>query len=725
MNLYFIFVIVFKIIIFKVMRFFSNILLVIIILTFFNFKCENICQEAIEDLLKNKPLFDGSNPLINSGTGIQDLGDYDACNRTPNSVYLLAKIDASQNGMTISVYLGMCVPEVCGMKENMYIIENIIRQKLPSGQGLAFSLLNIRDVNNKYKNIDAVSIIVITIVIVYLFFATGLAKVIYEVCYINSNNHYNKLSDYNVLTNSNNLKNDKEDFEQIRDSIDNTHMLSPKSKTSDPLISILKPLDEPERHKSSFYKFLCLFDIKKNFNSIFEARATADTELKIFDGFRVISCGMIIICHCLTLVGGLPLRNPFTALEAFKAFGWQFYFNSSFTVDIFFSFSGFFLAYISVKNIDQLRKATPIQLAIGILLRLLRIWPAYIILFLIYWKFAPFVIDAPLAGIQMNQEIDSCYNQWPYMLTLLTNFTYGFIENNSYFCMTWYWYIPNDFQYSIIGTFLLYLYGKKPGMFYAILVVLNLVFIGVEVYILWHYKLGANIVSIAFNTDYGIYYYVRFYTRSGPFWIGLLLGIAYANYKAAVKENKDTKIRRFMTLLKNNKFIAFIIWFIGLFLMLTCLFITYFSFNPDYWGDVSNLLYNLLSRRAFVIGLFMFFTPLMLGHFYSLGGFFGSDFFLPLSKLTFSVYLIHPWLIRFIVYNYSFAFFFDGFTLVLSGFSYIFVAYLFALLITTLFELPFANIRELFKNSRAKALSAKQSKKEVIFDEEKVEKISN
>jgi len=150
-----------------------------------------------------------------------------------------------------------------------------------------------------------------------------------------------------------------------------------------------------------------------------------------------------------------------------KTFFWQFLFNSSFAVDIFFAMSGFLLTYISLKRRETMQKASVLKIIQGIFLRLLRIWPLFILIFLAYWKFFIFLLYGPYSGFIFNNEIESCQIQWPFMMLLVTNFTLGKFEGPKYpWCMSWGWYIPNDFQLSIIGIVFLLIYLKNKKIFF-------------------------------------------------------------------------------------------------------------------------------------------------------------------------------------------------------------------------------------------------------------------
>jgi len=383
-------------------------------------------------------------------------------------------------------------------------------------------------------------------------------------------------------------------------------------------------------------------------------------------------------------------------LDYFKSFLWQFFFNSTFAVDLFFSFSGFFIAVISLKNLVAMSKATISQSMMNIVLRLLRIWPLYSLIFLGYWKFYIYAMDGPISGYTFNNELYSCDKQWPFMLTLFTNWTYGIWETAYPYCMSWYWYIPNDFQYCIVAVVFLMLYARKRNLFWALFVSFNLGMAIVEAYECWTINFGPNLLDIASNNDYYKYYYLKFYTRSGPFFIGFLFGIVYAQYKRDAKANVDSFTRRIFEQIKDSKMLSFIVWFIGFFIMMAILFATYWSYGEK-WSFGFNFFYAFFGRKLYVFGLFLFCFPLMLGNLYLLGGWFAHDVFLPFAKLSFSVYIIHPLLVKYVIFNVRAPIYFNGNSIFIQGFGLVVASYLLAIPVCTLFEMPFQNVRNIFK----------------------------
>jgi peptidoglycan/LPS O-acetylase OafA/YrhL len=131
--------------------------------------------------------------------------------------------------------------------------------------------------------------------------------------------------------------------------------------------------------------------------------------------------------------------------------------------------------------------------------------------------------------------------------------------------------------------------------------------------------------------------YVKPYTRMAPYLIGLLLGFVLQKYPVA-----RWRISNIQALF-------------GHAVALTILGLTLYGVagpadgNP--WSQEVNDLYNSVSRMAWAIGLSWIVIACMTGKAGPVGSFLNAPGWLPLSRLTFGCYLLHPIVI--VVFNYA------------------------------------------------------------------------
>jgi peptidoglycan/LPS O-acetylase OafA/YrhL len=693
-----------------------------------NQDCYSSLFQSITNInLSDPSKIDYSNPALTSGTNINDLGNFDGCVKNLNQTYILINfplpITRDNRTIAVPIFMGICVPKQCEKEEVYDNIKNFIIEKVksPSLNKDNVKVVSSLAENNKYKHFGVFHYIILIILVVYLIFALGLVNLLLSSRLFQSNKRHCSAVELDKKS-FKTLDEDKDEKKALEKEV----LLKAQTQTINNVVSDDLSSDDcksakiescattrnkemtPEKESPKYINTLhkvsaVLFDFNKNFSSIFEKRKTEESDLKLFDGIRVIAAAWVILDHSFVTYSEMPQRNPETILEDYiRSFKWQFLFNSSFCVDVFFSMSGFLLTYITLRRREMLENASFGKIVMGILLRLLRIWPLLILLFLAYWKFFIYLLDGPYSGYIFNREIESCNIQWPFIMTLINNFTLGKFEGGVYpWCFSWGWYIPNDFQLSIVGIIFMLIYLKNRKQFYFSFAFLCLLCFAGEIYQFYKYKFGTNVFDLSEGGAEYMFVYFLLYVRCGPYFIGYLFGIFYAEYKEDEKHGRDSTNRKFFDTMKKSKFLYITSYIIGLLTMATIVFSVYFSYERD-WSLAEKIIYNVLSRKGFVVGFFLVCLPIMQGNLQSLGGWLASDFFVPLSKISFAVYVIHSFVIRYIYYNFRHAIYFEISMLFLYATSFIIVVYFLSLFVTAIFEAPFMHLRSLLIENKIK-----------------------
>ena len=119
-------------------------------------------------------------------------------------------------------------------------------------------------------------------------------------------------------------------------------------------------------------------------------------------------------------------------------------------VDIFFFLGGFFLAFVFLRE----KVKRNITYLFAIIQRILRIWPAYILVMMIYYSFFMHMGDGP--RWQFNEPtINLCSRMWKSIL-----FVDNLVDNGEEMCLNWGWYLQADFQIFLSCLVLLFIYNK-------------------------------------------------------------------------------------------------------------------------------------------------------------------------------------------------------------------------------------------------------------------------
>ena len=172
--------------------------------------------------------------------------------------------------------------------------------------------------------------------------------------------------------------------------------------------------------------------------------------------------------------------------------------------------------------------------------------------------------------------------------------------------------------------------------------------------------------------------YAKPYARAGPFLIGLLVGLLLV-------EERQVNITR------RKRAVAYVV---ACLLLVLVLFGNYHS-QPN---RLSDAFYNSLSRVswAFLVCLIIVLTTDGSHHSRNkvspISSFLSFPFFVPLSKLTYCAYLIHPLVINFYYRTLQEPLLYNGQGMLSIYLSNVVAVFLFAVPVHLVFEAPFAQV---------------------------------
>jgi hypothetical protein len=315
-------------------------------------------------------------------------------------------------------------------------------------------------------------------------------------------------------------------------------------------------------------------------------------------------------------------------------------------------------------------------------------------------------LDGPVSGYFFKKELDDCKKNSFNVFLMLQDFLLGATkksENHNYYCFEWGWFFSAYFHYYVIGTLLMFCYIKNKNSFYLINTILFLFFISEEFIILLvkNFKITFYENFVNNKKHYYEIYYTKFYTRIFPYLCGISTGVWYAN------QNK--KQNGFVNKIKDKFVTNCILYCTGVLLMILTIIFPYFVYpqsNDEILEEKTNnftcVFYNFISRKVFILGLFLMMLPLLKNKFYYFGGFLSDDCFGNLNKLLLCTYLFHPIIIRFVLLNARYQLYFDGCYILFYGTSCMVLSIFFGYLFCLFFEIPMDNFKKYLFSSYEK-----------------------
>ncbi|XP_063745918.1 O-acyltransferase like protein [Eleginops maclovinus] len=194
-------------------------------------------------------------------------------------------------------------------------------------------------------------------------------------------------------------------------------------------------------------------------------------------------------------------------------------------------------------------------------------------------------------------------------------------------CIPWSWYLSLDFQCYATTPLLVYFYRLNRGVFIAVAGSLLLMTTVAGAVVTALMLLPVFQPSTLTSEYYVLYYYVKPYTRYGPFLIGILAGI-YLTTK------KDPLLK--------HKWQAALGWIFCLSIMAAVIGISYILKETPTSPSIPHELYQGLHRPLWALAVTWIILACEDGYGGLIKTLLSLGFWVPLSNISFACYLIHP-----------------------------------------------------------------------------------
>ncbi|XP_059353377.1 nose resistant to fluoxetine protein 6-like [Daphnia carinata] len=452
-------------------------------------------------------------------------------------------------------------------------------------------------------------------------------------------------------------------------------------------------------------QLLQCFSAKRNCKTLFETTENSKDDLSCLHGIRVLAICWIVLIH---VGGGLTLTrfiyNRQMMLEKTLHLQFQFVTNGLFAVDTFFLLSGLLVAFTQLRQLDQNDGFFNIKRFYGH--RYMRLTPVYAFVLAFVTTLYPYLGSGPDWHLIEQKSKDVRKNWWTNML---------YINNYVHLTKNWWtnptvgagetWYLACDMQMLWISPLLIYPLWrwKRAGILCAIGSLLVCLAISTTRFIVYDLPATTFWLRTSDGLKIDIYadkHYAETFARFPSYIIGILLG--WLLYKT---KNKTIHI---------NKCLVVTGWVMA---TLTGMAVTY-GMTPYLNGNtvpvinpIVQVSYGVLhhSAWALVIGWVVFACTHGYGGF--LHQFLSWKFFLPLSRLSYAVYLLHL--------HYMFAYlshmrkpvYMSEYIYVTTYFGILVTTFIMAFAVSIFVEMPLTNLDKLLFPNKIKAQLQTKKKK--------------
>ena len=210
------------------------------------------------------------------------------------------------------------------------------------------------------------------------------------------------------------------------------------------------PNDKPDKRLNYLGLAFYSFSFKNNLKKMFEVSNKGDTDLKILNGIRVFSICWVILGHSFMMSMGFRLTNIISALSTLDHWYFALVPGGFFAVDVFFYMSGFLTFYLLTAKMYPKNGWTNFPMVY--FHRWFRLFtPAAMCILLCNFIFIHFG-DGP--DYQLSWDMH-CKKYWWSSLLFISNLV-PYSGND--ICMSWFWYLANDFEFFLISPILIFVY---------------------------------------------------------------------------------------------------------------------------------------------------------------------------------------------------------------------------------------------------------------------------
>ncbi|XP_041368252.1 nose resistant to fluoxetine protein 6-like [Gigantopelta aegis] len=619
------------------------------------------------------------------GSGLRDgsilwLGSYDECLSTTAvdkaqrtlfdtrycRIQLLPDAVAKQGTdgfMGLFPTLGLCVPDACG-NTDITLVANELLLQLKLKNITAQVICQERQLQLDTKAVVAICVCVIFVTLMVL-------GTVYDVCIQQKKDVVYRSK---TPTDKTPLLNKEEDSEKVTINDVNTSMSSTKVHRKQ--LPVTVPHDDGK--PAIWLKLLGAFSVYTNGAKLLNTEQPTGS-LTAVHGIRFMSMTWVVLGHSYFVV--LSVSGNLQPFLKESISNWTFHtiLNALVAVDTFFTMSGLLVVYLIITEMKK--SEGRVNWVMFYFHRFWRLTPVYMCVLMLDVCLLRYVSDGPMwpqGGIELN----ACRDTWWTNLLYINNL----VKRDS-MCFGWSWYLADDMQFYVLSPLIIIPLFFRKLLGFAVLAVFLLVtitsaglvtrLVGIPAGFVYQTK-GVVFDPLKFND----YYYTP-YCRMGPYLVGMAAGYILAKSSCRVKMNKVVSLGG---------------WCVAAVAALAVLYGPYESANGTPMTPDVNAFYNAVHRTVWGAAVSWVIFACATGHGGFVNKFLSWKGFVPLSRLTYSAYLVHMLLLVTFALSQRTPVYISNFNIAYQFFGHLIASYSAAFLVSLTFESPMMGLeRVLFK----------------------------
>ncbi|XP_017782126.1 PREDICTED: uncharacterized protein LOC108566646 [Nicrophorus vespilloides] len=426
-----------------------------------------------------------------------------------------------------------------------------------------------------------------------------------------------------------------------------------------------------------YSEFLLTFSLWTNGRKLFTITGNRNDHLSCLNGIRTLSMMWVILGHGYNtkLLGGIT--NMRYVDSWFKLTSSMMIVGATVAVDTFFLLSGIVLVYVYMRT--KIQGNVFLSTLSMYIHRYVRLTPALAALLLIHVTLLKHMGNGPFWPRSYPYMIQFCNEYWWSVLLYVQNYV-----NSDRECIGQSWYLSVDMQLFILSPIILIPLKKFPKYVLSGLVLLTAISMGGTFYIACYYNLrGLEQIG---NMNTLTKYYVTTHTRAPPYLIGMIVG--YFIYLCK-RPGGNFKI---------NKILNVVLWLASLTVLFACTFAGTDLLNAEDYQKYLHASYLTFVRPSWAVALSWVVFSCVTDNGGLINKFLSMPIFQVMSRLTYSMYLIHYTLLSIFVLSQRTAIRFSDGALMLEFWSNFAITFFLAVALSLTFESPIIVLEKCIRN---------------------------
>ncbi|KAK7497004.1 hypothetical protein BaRGS_00011740 [Batillaria attramentaria] len=452
-----------------------------------------------------------------------------------------------------------------------------------------------------------------------------------------------------------------------------------------PLLDSKKPTHAEE--PGTVAKLLISFSLYTNGSKLLSTYQPPGS-LTCVHGIRFLSMTWVVLGHTFGAVNGFADNSGPYQKKVYDDFSFGMVANATLSVDTFFLLSGLLVAYLSLKEMNK--NKGHLNWPMFYFHRFWRLTPVYMMIIYFNTALTPYLATGPNAPDEDQKAAmrKPCEENWWTNMLYINNLVHGGCEGEG-------WYLANDMQFYLLSPLIFvpffysaWLGGLSAGAFLLATSITPGVLTSIK-----HFQPSTTAAvdePIEPGADYMNEYYIKPYCRMGPYIVGLIAG--YLLYRCG------TKIRM-------HKVVVVVGWLAATGIAVSSLFGLYDATKftdrepMEVWQSA---LYNALGRTAWSISVAWVIIACVWGY----GGFVNTILswgaLVPLSRLTYCIYLIHMSAQNTLIRSFNTPFYMNSVNIVMFQFGLLVLCYFIGAIVSLTFESPMMGLEKILLHGNKK-----------------------